>query len=64
MEAHYPRAINTVGEYPLKARNGRHIRMATVAIVEGQVVHFTERLTHSEAIRQAEALLANGYREA
>lgn len=59
----YPRAINTVGEYPMRTVDGRHIRMATVAIVDGHVVHFTEKLSQREAIRQALDLIAKGYRE-
>jgi hypothetical protein len=45
-----------VRTYDLKRPDGSHIRTATLVVLEdGEVIHFMERLSKREAIRQARA---------
>jgi hypothetical protein len=49
----------TVESYKMTARNGRHIRFASmVTFADGRVIKFMELLSHREAIRQAERTVA------
>jgi hypothetical protein len=51
-----------VSEYRLTARNGRHIRVATmVTLADGRVIRFLDKLGKAEAVRQAENLIRKGY---
>jgi hypothetical protein len=63
MTNEYPQAITTISTYPLKAVNGRVIRQATVIVIHGHVIHFTERMSNKQAVVQALALIAKGYEE-
>lgn len=59
----YPQAITTIGTYPLRRPNGSHIRMATVIVIHGHVIHFTEKMSNRQAVAQALELIAKGYKE-
>lgn len=48
-----------VETYALKAKNGRHIRMATkVVFPDGFEVKFMDKMPKAEAIRQAENFIS------